>query len=83
MAYKTILVHLELNGDNEGVLGIAGQLARRFDARVVGIAAAQPFMPLYEEGPMMADVITKDRAELEKELEFLKKAAAYFASKQE
>jgi nucleotide-binding universal stress UspA family protein len=69
MAYKTILVHLELNGDNEGVLGIAGQLARRFDARVVGIAAAQPFMPLYEEGPMMADVITKDRAELEKELD--------------
>src|SRR6185312_6913807 len=69
MSYKTILVHLELNGDNEGVLNIAGQLAERFGSRVVGIAAAQPFMPLYEEGAMVMDVALRDRAELEKELD--------------
>src|SRR5690348_2372346 len=68
MSYKTILVHLELNGDNEGVLSIARQLADRFDARVIGIAAAQPIQPLYEEGYAMAEVVAKDRSELSREL---------------
>jgi nucleotide-binding universal stress UspA family protein len=68
MSYKTILVHLDLNGDNEGVLNIAGQLAEHFGARVVGIAAAQPTHPLYEEGYAMADVLAKERSELDSEL---------------
>jgi nucleotide-binding universal stress UspA family protein len=68
MNYKTIMAHLELNGDNEGVLSIAGHLAEQFGARVIGIAAAQPVMPLYEEGFSMADVAAKDRAELRREL---------------
>ena len=68
MTYKTILVHLDLNGDNAGVLNIAGQLAERFDARVIGIAAAQPIQPLYEEGYTMMDVVAEDRSELAREL---------------
>ena len=46
MTYKTILVHLDANGDNEGVLGVAGQLAGMFSAKVIGIAAAQPVQAL-------------------------------------
>lgn len=69
MTYKTILVHLELNGDNEGVLGVAAQLAERFASRVIGIAAAQPFMPLYEEGSLAMDVALRDKAELESEID--------------
>jgi nucleotide-binding universal stress UspA family protein len=68
MTYKTILVHLDLNGDNEGVLNIAAQLAERFDARLIGVAAAQPTQPLYEEGFAMAAVVAEERTELEREL---------------
>ena len=68
MTYKTILVHLDLNGDNEGVLSIAAQFVERFDARVIGIAAAQPLMPLYEQGFTMVDVAAQDRTELDREL---------------
>ena len=68
MTYKTILVHLDLNGDNEGVLNIAGQLAERFGSRVIGIAAAQPVHPIYEEGYTMLDVVAEERTELDREL---------------
>ena len=68
MTYKTILVHLDLIGDNEGVLNIAGQLAERFGSRVIGIAAAQPTQPLYEEGYAMAAVVAEERSELDREL---------------
>ena len=68
MTYKTILVHLDLNGDNEGVLNIAGQLAEQFESRVIGIAAAQPTHPLYEEGLAMMDVVAEERSELDSEL---------------
>ena len=68
MSYKTLLVHLDLNGDNEGVLKIAGDLAQRFDARVIGIAAAQPIQPLYDEGFGAADIGTQHRAEVDKEI---------------
>lgn len=69
MTYKTILVHLDANGDNEGVLGIAGQLAGMFSAKVIGIAAAQPVQALYSEGFVMAEVETEERQELNRELE--------------
>ncbi|HEY0266635.1 MAG TPA: hypothetical protein VGC16_07780, partial [Rhizomicrobium sp.] len=68
MAYKTLLVHLELNGDNAGVLKIAGALAARFQARVIGIAAARPIQILYDEGWTAGEVVNRDREDLDKEL---------------
>jgi nucleotide-binding universal stress UspA family protein len=68
MTYKTFLVHLDLNGDNEGLLKVTGDLAERFDARVVGIAAAQPILPLYDQGIIAADVATEHRVEVDKEI---------------
>ena len=68
MTYKTILVHLDLNGDNEGILKIAGDLAVRLDAKVIGIAAAQPIQPLYDQGFNTVDLATQHRVEVEKEI---------------
>ncbi len=68
MTYKTLMVHLELNGDNEGVLKIAGELAERFDAQVIGIAACQPLRVLVSEGFDAGEAITEDWTEIEREL---------------
>lgn len=51
MSYRTVMLHLDLNSDNRGVLAIGGDIARRHGADVIGIAAAQPlgkFVPLSE-----------------------------------
>jgi len=42
MGYRTILVHLQLGGSNTGLLNIAGDLAQRYQAKVIGIAAGRP-----------------------------------------
>ena len=68
MTFNSIMVHLELNGDNEGVLQIAGDLAEQFQADVIGIAACQPIQILYNEGFSADDVVTQDRAEIAREL---------------
>lgn len=68
MEYKTLMVHLELNGDNEGVLNIAGDRAERFKAKVIGIAAAQPVKILYDEFCTAGEIMAEDRAEIDKEL---------------
>lgn len=68
MTYKTLMVHLELGGDNGNLLKITGELAERFDARVIGIAACQPVQILVGEGLNAGEALTQDRAEIEKEL---------------
>jgi nucleotide-binding universal stress UspA family protein len=47
MTYATVMVSLGLDRANEARLEITGQLAERFDARVIGITAAQFSPPLY------------------------------------
>ena len=68
MEYRTLMVHLELNGDNEGVLKIAGELAERFKSKVIGIAAAQPVKILYDEACTAGEIMAEDQAEIDKEL---------------
>lgn len=67
MAYKSLMVHLELNGDNGGILKIAGELARRFDARVIGIAACQPIQLPVTDGLYVGEAIKQDRQEIEEQ----------------
>ena len=50
MAYKTLMVHLALVQPNTELLRLAGDLAKRFDARIVGIAACQPLQLAYGDG---------------------------------
>jgi len=72
MTYKTFLVHLDLNGDNEGLLKIAGDMAERFDAKVIGIAAAQPILPLADQGFADTDIATQHLHEVDKEIALCK-----------
>lgn len=69
MTYATLMVHLDLDASNENLLQIAGDLAERFDANVIGIAACQPLQMIYGDGYMLADVIEQDRIEMEKEMQ--------------
>jgi nucleotide-binding universal stress UspA family protein len=67
MTYATLMVHLELARANAGLLRLAGDLAARFDAGIIGIAACQP-MPMYYADGYSGDMIELDRAEMAKEI---------------
>lgn len=67
MTYASLMVHLDLGAPNAGLLQIAADLAGRFKARVIGIAACQPMPIAFGGGYMSAEVIEQDRAESEKE----------------
>jgi hypothetical protein len=62
------MVHLEPGRANAGLLKIVSDLADRFDARVIGIAACRPMQFAYSEGYVPADLIEQDRNILEKEI---------------
>ncbi|RXH03448.1 universal stress protein [Bradyrhizobium vignae] len=47
MTYATVMVSLALDQPNEPRLEVAGELAERFEAAIVGVAAAQFAPPLY------------------------------------
>jgi nucleotide-binding universal stress UspA family protein len=80
MTYSTIMVNLELGCSNAGVTGAAGDLAERFGASVVGIAACEP-MPVIgtdTEGLFVAQaLVEQDRARIDSDL---KSAEAEFSS---
>jgi nucleotide-binding universal stress UspA family protein len=69
MNYASLMVHLDLDHRNDARLKIAGDLAERFDARVVGIAARAEIVPLYfTEGLAAPYPIERDVADIEKRL---------------
>lgn len=67
MTYSTLMVHVDLGQSNEAVLGVAADLAERFKADVVGIAACQPMQIVYAEGYFYGDMIDQDRARIEEQ----------------
>ena len=77
MTYGTLMVHLELGRSNAGLLQITGDLAERFHASVIGIAACQPMQIVYGDGFISGDIYEQDRQELDKEM---KAAEAEFRS---
>jgi len=78
MAYATVMVSLALDQSNEARLEAAGQIAERFDAAIIGIAASQFSPPLYfTSGGYAQNLIDEGRAAVEKrigelEIQFLK-----------
>ncbi|MBM3526693.1 MAG: universal stress protein [Alphaproteobacteria bacterium] len=65
MSYSSIMVHLDLDQPNDARLQIAGELAGRFEARLIGIAAGV-VQPLYfAEGAAAESFLEKDRAAIE------------------
>jgi nucleotide-binding universal stress UspA family protein len=45
MSYATLMVHLDLNQKNDARLTVVGDLAERFNARVIGVAAQGEIFP--------------------------------------
>lgn len=68
MGFKTLMVHLELGRANDRLLSIAGDLALRLKAHVVGIAACQPIQLMYNETYISGDIVEQDREQIEKQL---------------
>lgn len=69
MTYASVMVCLALDQSNDTRLEIAGQLAERFEARMIGIAAAQFSPPLYfADGELAQDLIDQGDASIRKRL---------------
>jgi nucleotide-binding universal stress UspA family protein len=69
MGYKTVMVSLALDRPNEACLAVAGDLAERFEARVVGIAASDVRPTLYfGEGDYAQKVLEEEGAAVRKRL---------------
>ena len=63
MDYKTVMVCLALDRANDACLAVAGDIAERFDARVVGIAASDLRPSLYfAEGQYAEKILGAGRA---------------------
>src|SRR5690349_7585687 len=59
MAFSTLMVHLELEHPNDARLQIAGELAERFDSRLIGIAACDP-RPNYTDGASTPALVDRE-----------------------
>jgi nucleotide-binding universal stress UspA family protein len=69
MTYATVMVCLALDQPNDARLQVAGELAERFDARMIGIAAAQFNPPLYfTDGERAQDLIDQEQLSIKKRL---------------
>jgi|KBSSwiStaDraftv2_1062776.scaffolds.fasta_scaffold224397_3 nucleotide-binding universal stress UspA family protein len=62
MSYATLMVNLDVGRPNKACLHIAGELAARFEARLIGVAGADLQPQLYfAEGAAAAELIEKER----------------------
>ncbi len=69
MTYATVMVSLALDQPNEARLLAAGELAERFEASIIGIAAAQFAPPLYfADGQQAQSLIDQGEAAIKKRL---------------
>jgi len=69
MTLATVMVSLAFDASNDARLEVAGQLTERFDAGVVGVAAAQFSPPLYfTTGQMAQDLIEQGQLSIRERL---------------
>jgi nucleotide-binding universal stress UspA family protein len=66
MTYAMLMVNLELGRSNAGLLQIAGELAERFGAGVVGITGRQPLQMIYGDGYVDGELFEQDCDEIGK-----------------
>lgn len=72
MTYATVMVSLALNQPNAARLQVAGELAERFEAAIVGVAAAQFAPPLYfTDGAEAQQLIDREQASVQRRLKDL------------
>lgn len=76
MDYKTILVHVDMRPDSDGRVRVAADLARQFDATLIGLTAGFPRPIAYFDGfTVTPDLMALDRSQIEDDL---KSAGARF-----
>jgi nucleotide-binding universal stress UspA family protein len=82
MAYRSIIVNLDMDGINDPVLSFASDLATRFEARLIGFAAAMiPPQIVSAEGMVFdGQIIQMEREDIEKRLKELEKQFTKHAS---
>ena len=69
MDYKTVMVGLALDRPNDACLSVAGDLAERFGARVVGVAASDLRAPMYfAVGDFAQKLLDEEAAAIKKRL---------------
>jgi nucleotide-binding universal stress UspA family protein len=69
MDYKTVMVSLALDRPNDACLAVAGDLAERFGARVIGVAASDIRPPLYfAEGGFAQRLLDEESAAIRRRL---------------
>ncbi len=61
MSYPTLLLHMDLEQSNAARLAVATDLAERFDALLIGTAAANPQPPVFADGTYPVDTFEVDR----------------------
>ena len=68
MSYSAVMVHVDLNESSDARLQIAGSLAARFDAALIGVTAAEPTPADYVEGVFVDARAARDRKALEERM---------------
>ena len=69
MQIRTVMASLALDQSNDACLAVAGDIAERFEARVIGIAASDVRPPLYfTEGDYAEKLLADERAVIETRL---------------
>src|SRR3954451_13192402 len=69
MDYKTVMVSLALDRPNDACLAVAGDLAERFGARVIGVAASDIRPTLYfTEGDFAQKLLNEEASAIRKRL---------------
>jgi len=64
MTYATLMLHLQLGVSNANILNVAGDLAQRLHASVIGIAACEPMQMVCGGGYISGDIVQQSQAEV-------------------
>ncbi len=69
MSYASLMVHLDLDYRNDARLKIAADLAEKFNARIIGIAAQAEVTPIYyADGYSSAFIAERDLADIKQRM---------------
>jgi nucleotide-binding universal stress UspA family protein len=69
MNYKTVMVGLALDQPNNACLRVAGDIAERFGARIIGVAASDLRPPMYfAEGAVAQELLDEEAKAVERRL---------------
>jgi nucleotide-binding universal stress UspA family protein len=71
MTYSSVMVHLDLDESNDARLHVAGDLAEKFDAKLIGIACCQPQPSVYADGALAQGLVRQLEAEANEKLQKL------------